>query len=706
MSDKYNDKPINDASDFVNANETANKSDELNNPNNLSEDEIYIKIKDYASDIKAPEELSPEAIKEKLKTVSQRSTKKSFGWKQITAIAASFAVLVTAGALGFVLLRPAANNANDRGSVVADSDEGSSAISDEINGEKELTYEEIGNIINNYNETYSKNGRIGIRTFGNTGAIPEEEAVEDAAGTAPADENGSTSQNAAKSSEAGQSSNDYSETDRQVDSVAEGDIVKTDGKYIYTVESSMDGYKVHIIKPDGKNSREISVVRVDQADCREMHLYGNYLITMGEIWKGMDFVYAAGEAGDESYIEPEETEVHIFDISDPESPTEVKKLTASGSFATSRISENYLYIFTEKIYSRNHYDITLPKSFIPCVDGEMIPEERIKKAGDRDINNYMIMTSVSLSDPTKTVDSLALLGGFATYYMNQNNIYIARRLYDEDYDKSCIVRVSYKDGMFKKEAVKKIKGVIENSYYMHEYKGNFCFVYMRFGNLAGRGTSNGLCVMNSDLKVLGEIEDVAPGETIQSSYYIDNMAYFVTYKNTDPVFAVDLSDPSSPVIKSELKIPGFSSYLHSFGEGQLIGIGYGQDDGDQWDATTKLSLFDIGKDYDIKEISKVFGPKESQNIADQNHRAVFVDEERMLVGLGLDGWDDEKNESLTRYQIYKQKGDELKLVLDRKLSGISLESKGIYGVRGVRIGETFYICDCSGVLDVADLTEL
>ena len=108
----------------------------------------------------------------------------------------------------------------------------------------------------------------------------------------------------------------------------------------------------------------------------------------------------------------------------------------------------------------------------------------------------------------------------------------------------------------------------------------------------------------------------------------------------------------------------------------------------------------------IKEISKVFGPRESQNIADQNHKAVFVDEERMLVGLGLQGWDYKNSESITRYQIYKQKGDKLKLVLDRKLSDISLESKGVYGVRGVRIGETFYICDCTGVLDVADLTEL
>ena len=90
--------------------------------------------------------------------------------------------------------------------------------------------------------------------------------------------------------------------------------------------------------------------------------------------------------------------------------------------------------------------------------------------------------------------------------MNQNNIYIARRLYDEDYDKSCIVRVSYKDGMFKKEAVKKIRGIIENSYYMHEYNGNFCFVYMRMAGVTGSGSSNGLCVMNSDLKVLGELE--------------------------------------------------------------------------------------------------------------------------------------------------------------------------------------------------------
>ena len=75
------------------------------------------------------------------------------------------------------------------------------------------------------------------------------------------------------------------------------------------------------------------------------------------------------------------------------------------------------------------------------------------------------------------------------------------------------------------------------------------------------------------MNTLGKIDNLGNDETIYASYYIGSMAYFVTYRQTDPVFAVDISNPKKPVVKAKLKLPGFSSYLHSFGENQLIGVG-------------------------------------------------------------------------------------------------------------------------------------
>lgn len=98
---------------------------------------------------------------------------------------------------------------------------------------------------------------------------------------------------------------------------------------------------------------------------------------------------------------------------------------------------------------------------------------------------------------------------------------------------------------------------------MHEYKGNFAFVYTDWRN---ETSTNGICILDKNMNTLGKIENLGNDETIYASYYIGSMAYFVTYRQTDPVFAVDISNPKKPVVKAKLKLPGFSSYLHSFGE--------------------------------------------------------------------------------------------------------------------------------------------
>ena len=378
----------------------------------------------------------------------------------------------------------------------------------------------------------------------------------------------------------------------------------------------------------------------------------------------------------------------------------VSELSQSGTFATSRISDGFLYTFSEKRYDRRNYVLESVEDYIPLVGGKPIEEDRIVRATSEDTNDFMIITSVSLSDPREFTDEVSALGGYATYYVSNNNIYIAKSEYEIDDPKSTITRFSYKNGQINKEASSKVRAVISDSYYMHEYQGNLIFVYMRYDFKSSDEVNNGLCILDSNLDPLGELKNIAPNEEIYASYYIENMAYFVTYRNTDPVFAVDISDPSDPKLMSKLKLPGYSSYMHSFGEGQLIGIGYGQAKGDEWDETTKISLFGIGEDYTLSEKYKTFLSNDASNWAGSDHRVVYVDEERGIVGFAVYEYDEKNDKEFARYVVYKQKSDKLVKVLSKKIKIIDEDGNYVSytDIRGIRIDDQFYICDRQGVI--------
>ena len=111
---------------------------------------------------------------------------------------------------------------------------------------------------------------------------------------------------------------------------------------------------------------------------------------------------------------------------------------------------------------------------------------------------------------------------------------------------------------------------------------------------------NNLYILNNDMKIIGKVEDLAKGELIESVRFVGNMAYVVTFRQTDPLFVIDLNDPKNPTVKGELKIPGFSEYLHPMADGLLVGVGRdGTSSGTNGDS--KVSLFDVSNPYEPKE---------------------------------------------------------------------------------------------------------
>lgn len=119
-----------------------------------------------------------------------------------------------------------------------------------------------------------------------------------------------------------------------------------------------------------------------------------------------------------------------------------------------------------------------------------------------------------------------------------------------------------------------VRGSIRDRWSMDEYDGD-----LRVATALGRGwspTDNGVTVLRengSDLEVRGSVRGLGPREDIKSVRWFDDLAVVVTFRQVDPLYTVDLSDPDDPRVLGELKIPGFSSYLHPIGDDQLLGLG-------------------------------------------------------------------------------------------------------------------------------------
>jgi len=144
--------------------------------------------------------------------------------------------------------------------------------------------------------------------------------------------------------------------------------------------------------------------------------------------------------------------------------------------------------------------------------------------------------------------------------------------------------------------------------------------------------TNGVYALNvSNMSVIGKVEGLAAGEDIRAVRFMGDTAYMVTFFQIDPLFVIDMSNPSAPKVSGELKIPGFSSYLHPAGDGLLIGFGRDVDEETERDIGLKISLFDVSNPRSPREVDTMSLPN-SWAEATNNPRAMMVDKGRGAFG--------------------------------------------------------------------------
>ncbi|MCR5419353.1 MAG: beta-propeller domain-containing protein [Lachnospiraceae bacterium] len=484
---------------------------------------------------------------------------------------------------------------------------------------------------------------------------------------------------------------EYSDTNVRTRGVMEGDIVKTDGKYIYVYEEASEHIRIYEtdngqIKPlDGG----INVFPEIESGC-EIFLQDDVLILLGE--------------DRESYESDElHTVIKTYDISDRSDPKLINSVKQDGAYHSARINNGILYTFSTKNVDVNRIERDKPLTFVPGVDDEPVPPERIFLQEKCRQTRYVVITAFDPEEGCFT-DREAVLAGGELLYVSNDHIYLGDTCYDWDSfavtDSTLLVSFAYNGGVITKQAEGSVPGYLNDDYSLDEKNGHLRLVttYDEDGI-----RYNALYILDENLKGISVLKKIAEGEEIKSARFLGDMAYFVTFRNTDPLFAVDLSDENDPRILGYLKIPGFSAYLHPFGDGLLLGIGY-DTDVPEWPSPIKLSMFDISDPENIRELeTKTLDGKYMASVL-EDRNAFYCDTQKSFFGFSLMAADNKGNEIpiylVSSYDTSDGFDQELLETIGREGS-----AGAVMDTRGLSIGDYFYIVTAGDNISSYDMKD-
>ena len=440
---------------------------------------------------------------------------------------------------------------------------------------------------------------------------------------------------------------DYSTTNIQKVWVDEPELLKSNGKYLfYYSEESYNNRYISIIKAPTKNDLSDAeiVAKINIPDSLsniQLFLNGDKLVILGTRYASKS----------DSILGSNRTLVIIYDISDLENLSLEKLTEVYGSFEDARMINDQLYLISSIYLSWYNIawrdepilfndmqpkltDITLKKSSdskktydkkvssMPCDSiFYLLPSEDTMKETDT-YPNFTLISQISLSDLKATPKQSLVFGNVNEIHMSQTSLYLPAPIYFSNPTR-CSHRGCYGSRYYRDEntLVHKfnleksvqyqdstiIAGTPLNQYSMDE-DDNWNFRILTTTWYDQNATH--LSILDKNMKLKWNLMNIEPGENFKSSRYIWDKLYLVTYQNIDPLFVVDLENPSKPKIIGELKIPGYSTYLHPYSDAKngiqyLIWLWYSTTDngyGGLKQDNTKVDLYKIDyKDHETAE---------------------------------------------------------------------------------------------------------
>ena len=230
------------------------------------------------------------------------------------------------------------------------------------------------------------------------------------------------------------------------------------------------------------------------------------------------------------------------------------------------------------------------------------------------------------------------------------NLYIAKVKYEykdekvygfyNNYDiNTYIYKFKLDEAKIAYENVGSVPGEILNQFSMDEKDGYLRIATTNNKNLSNDTNANNLYILDRDLQIVGKIENLAKGERIYSVRFIANRAYMVTFVETDPLFVIDLSDVANPEVLGELKIPGYSKYLHPYDETHIIGFGENTEVNEDGGVVTngmKMALFDVTNPTSPQELFKEdIGDKGTYSQVLYKHKSLLFSKEKNIIAFPI-----------------------------------------------------------------------
>lgn len=459
---------------------------------------------------------------------------------------------------------------------------------------------------------------------------------------------------------------EYSTTNIQVENVDEADITKTDGNYIYSLSENA------VIITDVRKAEEMKVVaKIADGDSNTMPedllLYQDKLVVIYEKVKS-NFSYYS------SYNNKNTTYVAIYNISNPEEPKEIKNYEIEQSYYTSRCIEGKLYVIASgRLRKEKENIITYYQE-----DGKQIDPgfSNISRIKDLNTDCQTILSMFNLNKTEEKVKISSYLMNIENAYVSENNIYLLDEKYSYSFEAKPINIFGWKgllailddewieeeetgyhteiykfnlleDGSIKFDKKASEKGKTINQFSIDEYENN-----LRVALYDEDGSR--VVIFDQNMKKIGETEKLAEGEKMYSSRFLGNKAYLVTYKTIDPLFVVDLSNPTAPKVLGKLKIPGYSTYLHPYDENHIIGIGMQTEEKVNRNASgkvisttatitgMKMALFDVSDVNNPIQISDaIIGDKRTTSAILTNHKALLFSKEKQLLAIPVNNYEED-----------------------------------------------------------------
>jgi uncharacterized secreted protein with C-terminal beta-propeller domain len=463
---------------------------------------------------------------------------------------------------------------------------------------------------------------------------------------------------------------EFSGTNVQEAGIDEPDSVKTDGKTIFAVSNN----KVFATRA---GSAPALVGSVEVVGAQELLLIGTKLIVISN---GGAYAIDDAPSGSRAMIMrpyyPQPSRFSVYDVSDPAAMRFTGSFDVEGSYISARLvdgvarfavrsypkldftyptdssqpAQDAALAHNRDVINATSADTWLPHFTVTSASGQTSKSEALTSCGDSyrppSFSGFG-MLSVITFNLDKPADSTAasVMADGDTVYASADRMYVSTTAWDSVQNQTVApapnTLVHAFDIRSKTQATYlasgKVRGSVLNQFSLSEHNG-----LLRVATTDPTGGSESfLTVLQNNgeaLVPIGQVGGLGHGERIYGVRFIDDAAYVVTFRQVDPLYVVELSDPTKPAVKGELKITGYSAYLHPIGPGRLLGIGQeATPEGRR--AGVQASIFDVSDPASPKLVTRTVVGGNSYTSAEYDHHAFLYWAPAKLAVLPLSVYD-------------------------------------------------------------------